>query len=1331
MFFQTCKDYDDDIENLQGQLNQQGTDLKGQVEKANQAISNLQSAQEGMKPQIKAAADAAGVAQAAADAANAAVKAANAAVKAAQATGDQAKIDAAKAADAAAAADAKAVAAAAEAAAANLAAVQAEANAIAKAEEKVQAAKTALEAQIEALKTAHAEDIAAINAEITLIKTDLDKVLGSVKVLEEKVAANAEAIVKLNGLTEELVKNQKETADKVTALETQLAGAKEELKAAVETLNATISTLDTKVETMKAELEGKLTQAIEKAEKELAAAQAALNTKIDELDTKFTQELKAQSEKIGALETELALQKSTFEAYKAQMEELHATFVTKEAFQAECDGIKERLTTAEAELAKVDGKIAEALASAKAYVDEVVAANVQQLEEKIGANKTAIEKLQAEVEADKQALVDAKAECKQAREDLEKLVKAYADTQDEAVKKDLQTKIDAVQKNLDAANAELAALTARVAANETQIGLNKASIAKLEESIAKFGAQAEANKNDIAALKQKVDKEVGIAAKAVTNLETKLNEKIKTDLKKLENQLRGEYQSMVTELSVVSNTLIAKNTQLNPFDAITIAGNPSIHPAWAFGKGICSTTIPFTPGALVSTGEDELVVRVTPADADLSEANIQFVNSKNQNLDSHIKVVKVEPYKQNKPFAGSRAVAAETGLWTIKITRTNSKNADYAKAVKEDGNFASATTTDYIKFAVKINDVKRPVLTDFEVTFDKSNYTPASDLKFTVDGTDVAKIRNRYNGTASSKTESNAIVTYEELKWASTPSYPIAGTAKDNDTSSPTSKNDIRNTKDVYTAELGKKFTIKLTESAKIRAFYVTLDKDCAVESNELMQWTSYNIMGLNTMSEGNTLDITVPASAVLAKGDYIGFRVYAVNYNGTLADPDGRAFYVKVAGQDTQNTVSLIAKQKSPLTVPYSVQAFETGKANASLANWAGAAKLSIKLVGPDPAPAVNPGVAQANVHFYKKTRSGDAIISIANWATITATEATDLVKAYKISIDGLNSQSMVDGVKYTYELKATDNTGAIVGKKFIEITKELPSTIPGQIKLKPGNDENQVIKVYPQFVFVTGSTTPSQGYYAVTDLYDGLVKAGTLIHETSFIFEEAETVATKKKLLANSWTASSLEIRMNSDYVNPAANNAKYAPTIPMKVGFDYGAIGYDVNKTTSAYDHKVYGKNITIQPRNFVDDIKANIVGTVEPIVYAGVNGGVAAYVSLDKLQIVDPYGSVLAMDKLMAGGVYTRVNFGGIEVLSDGKVSPYYMSNGNLVHYDAKTKTYVPAVPGKPATHLELVSIANNTALTQNVKTELRLTLTDDFGFTIKKMISGSFIMKPTH
>ena len=38
-------------------------------------------------------------------------------------------------------------------------------------------------------------------------------------------------------------------------------------------------------------------------------------------------------------------------------------------------------------------------------------------------------------------------------------------------------------------------------------------------------------------------------------------------------------------------------------------------------------------------------------------------------------------------------------------------------------------------------------------------------------------------------------------------------------------------------------------------------------------------------------------------KGDVIGFRVYAVNYDGTLTDPDGRAFYSKYSSAKVRFT--------------------------------------------------------------------------------------------------------------------------------------------------------------------------------------------------------------------------------------------------------------------------------------------------------------------------------------------------------------------------------------------------------------------------------------------
>ena len=105
--------------------------------------------------------------------------------------------------------------------------------------------------------------------------------------------------------------------------------------------------------------------------------------------------------------------------------------------------------------------------------------------------------------------------------------------------------------------------------------------------------------------------------------------------------------------------------------------------------------------------------------------------------------------------------------------------------------------------------------------------------------------------------------------------------------------------------------------STPIAGFYVTLDQDFALESNasEINAWESYIYKNVGywyvhngkldtsrgengyvkaALQKGSKGSIYVK-NANNVKGDIIGFRVYAVNLDGTLYDPDGRAFYVRI----------------------------------------------------------------------------------------------------------------------------------------------------------------------------------------------------------------------------------------------------------------------------------------------------------------------------------------------------------------------------------------------------------------------------------------------------
>jgi len=100
-----------------------------------------------------------------------------------------------------------------------------------------------------------------------------------------------------------------------------------------------------------------------------------------------------------------------------------------------------------------------------------------------------------------------------------------------------------------------------------------------------------------------------------------------------------------------------------------------------------------------------------------------------------------------------------------------------------------------------------------------------------------------------------------------------------------------------------------------VKGFYVTLDQEFALESypSEYNQWTNYTYENVGytkivsptenqvvkaklfERKDGKTEGTIKVKNLGNVKGDVIGFRVYAVNIDGTLYDPDGRAFYVRV----------------------------------------------------------------------------------------------------------------------------------------------------------------------------------------------------------------------------------------------------------------------------------------------------------------------------------------------------------------------------------------------------------------------------------------------------
>jgi len=131
-----------------------------------------------------------------------------------------------------------------------------------------------------------------------------------------------------------------------------------------------------------------------------------------------------------------------------------------------------------------------------------------------------------------------------------------------------------------------------------------------------------------------------------------------------------------------------------------------------------------------------------------------------------------------------------------------------------------------------------------------------------------------------------------------------------------------------------------------IRGFFVTLDQQFALESDnsEINAWTNYEYKNVGyysvnhgqkdgrydvapTLFKGNKGTIYIKDANNIMSGDVLGFRVHAVNLDGTLFDPDGRAFYVKFGKQETHHQLSFNITPESATEDAWAVQDLVDGK--------------------------------------------------------------------------------------------------------------------------------------------------------------------------------------------------------------------------------------------------------------------------------------------------------------------------------------------------------------------------------------------------------------------
>lgn len=573
--------------------------------------------------------------------------------------------------------------------------------------------------------------------------------------------------------------------------------------------------------------------------------------------------------------------------------------IDKAALKSDVEALKTQLATAQA-TADAAQKKAEANATDIAAVKDAAKT----------AGETAAKAVEAAAKAQSSA-DDAATVAKNAKELADAASKAAAANADAvaAIKKDLADAQAAIAKCATADELNKAITDAKADIEKTYA--TKADLNKTNEAVAKLQAESAT----AAALKDAITKLEGEIAAAQPEGYKKLVETVasyKASINELYSALTGvelfaTYTGSGLNVSGVSATslemlhgIVGEDSKFGDNEAYK-----SSDPIVAFVKG---SEIAQNQG---------VIVKVNPVNVDLTKATVKLINSKGEVLD-YVEAGTPEKYDYLITTRGNNVGA---GLWKIPFKVKGADEEAFKKATTSEGKD--------ILYAVAINNTdsaaERYVSSTYDVAPTYKKFAPLAKLDYKVGDKDVAEIHNRWNGYAA-MTEDE--VKYDgnlaELTWKDGKPATAA-----------TDKNTVKDQSDARWAysplhvEVNQAFNIKL-ENTEAKYYYVTLDKDFAIESapSEWNAWSNYSYDGLfKTTAADSTLSLKITSEA--ANGDIIGFRVFAVNADGTLLDPDGRAFYVQVG--EAANTESVTGNDTitSAAASITSASALETAKAN------------------------------------------------------------------------------------------------------------------------------------------------------------------------------------------------------------------------------------------------------------------------------------------------------------------------------------------------------------------------------------------------------------------
>ena len=660
---------------------------------------------------------------------------------------------------------------------------------------------------------------------------------------------------------------------------------------------------------------------------------AALKADLDALSTKLAgvestaNAAKTTAEnalaKANANATEIAAVKATAEKAAADaadaLKKVATAQTTAEAAQAAADGAKTLAENAQkaADAAQSTANAAQTAANA-AQATANAAATKQELADAVKKVEDAAKAL-SDAAATKTELADAKTE-----------LKAYTDAAKDAALKTAEAAATAAEK----------ALTDAKAYTDTEAG-------KINESLKSLATNA-----------------------AVEQLSKDLNDEI-TGLKTTLAAITGEEEmaelvEIIGNFDTVVETLFSAITSIELVDSYSARGQgASLNRNYPIGlyyfHGVIAEDSKFGDNEAYTAADQQIeykkgadilkelsfLVRVSPANADLAAADIKLLNSKGEDLEGIVELAGVERYNE----LITRGVT-NTGLWKVSYKPVAGITEEaFNQAVRTFDSYQKPD--EHILFAIAANNTTeasadRYAVSSYDIALSYDNYLPAVSFGFTVNDTYIDNIRNRwenyydYNNQEWAyriRSEQNQYsLNNPELAWDRSKNIPdipatVPGALTDQNSNVVIDENvwsyETRRNEHFIYADVNEKFVIAdlygvngyaeeyYGNRQQIDYYYVVFDKGNAIESapSEWNAWNSYTVEGLGVMTKASD-KLTMRITSESAHGDVVGFRVYAVNCDGTLADPDGRAFYVYVGKQGEENkaaSANIIATKAQP----------------------------------------------------------------------------------------------------------------------------------------------------------------------------------------------------------------------------------------------------------------------------------------------------------------------------------------------------------------------------------------------------------------------------------